>query len=91
MATHIKDILNTFFKETETKIKDKESIQKIIERELGENIKKRICVRGIEKEQVIIYVDSSSVKYEVSLKKKQLLEAIKKEVPKIGDIQITIE
>lgn len=89
MATHIKDLLNDFFKENEKKIKEKERIQAIIDDVIGDPIKRYISLRGVDKKKVVIFSDSSSVKYEMNLKKKELLESLKKEIPFIEDIQIT--
>lgn len=88
MATHIKDLLDNFFRESEQKIKEKEKIQEIIDSVAGEPLKNFISLRDVDKKKVVISSDAASVKYEINLKKKELLQRLKTELPFIEDVQI---
>lgn len=88
MATHIKDLLDNFFRESEQKIKEKEKIQEIIDSVAGEPLKNFISLRDVDKKRVVISSDAASVKYEINLKKKELLQRLKTELPFIEDVQI---
>jgi hypothetical protein len=90
MAMHIKDLLNSFFKEAEKKNKEKDSLQKIIDRVLAEKVRKHVHLKKTYKNKLIFQSDSSSFSYEFNLKKKELLEEIQKENPEIEKIQVVI-
>jgi len=87
MGIHIKCILDKFLKEGEGKRKYQERIKEAVERLCGEEERKHILHSFMEKDKIIIQLDSSSAIYEFNLKKKNVLEKIRKEFPEVKDIK----
>ena len=90
MATHIKKIIENFIKEKKTDIKEKEKIRQIVDSVLDKKLKKDISLKTIYKNKLIFSSSSSHFSYEFSLKKGELLEALRKEFPQIEDIKIKV-
>lgn len=90
MATHIKSIIQNFLKNTRNNIQDKTKIEQVIDNNLDKKLKKHIYLKQIYKNTIIFGSESPSVSYVFNLKKQDLLKAIKKELPQIDDVKITI-
>jgi hypothetical protein len=90
VATHIKNIINQFLREKKSEAKSADKIEKIIEENLGANLKKHIRLQKIYKKNLIFCSDSSSASYEFGLRKDILLKAVKKEFPDIEGAKIKI-
>jgi len=90
VATHIKNIIEQFLKDKKAEAKSTGKIEKIIEENLGENLKKHIRLQRIYKKNLIFSSDSSSASYEFKLRREILLKAVKKEFPDIEGAKIKI-
>jgi hypothetical protein len=90
VATHIKNIISQFLREKKSEAKSADKIEKIVEENLGENLKKHIRLQKIYKKNLIFCSDSSSASYEFGLRKDTLLKAVKKEFPDIEGTKIKI-
>lgn len=90
MAVHIKDLLKNYFKDTEKKFGDKNKINSITDRVLDERLNGHIHLKNIYKKKIFFSTNSSSFCFEFNLKKKVLLEEIRKAFPDIEDIVIKI-
>ena len=88
MATHIKHVLGGFLKDKKKDLKKRDQIEKIIEEELGEKVKKHISLKRIYKNNLILHSDSSNYSFSFYLKKENMLKKIKKKFPEIEDIKI---
>ena len=87
MGIHIKCILDKFLEKGEEKKKYREKIRAAVGRLLGEKERTHISFSSVEEKKIILCFDSSSAIYEFNLKKKDVLEKIKKEFPEIKDIK----
>ncbi|MDD4182411.1 MAG: DciA family protein [Candidatus Omnitrophica bacterium] len=90
MATHIKSIIEEFLKEKKAEAKSTGKIERIVEENLGENLKKHVRLQRIYKKNLIFCSDSSSASYEFRLRREGLLKAVKKEFPDIEGVKIKI-
>lgn len=90
MGIHIKSILDKFLEKGEEKRRYQEKARAAIESLLGDKEKKHITLSLVEKNKIVICFDSSSAIYEFNLKKKKVLEEIKKEFPEIKEIKTKI-
>ncbi|MFA7676664.1 MAG: hypothetical protein WCY34_00655 [Candidatus Omnitrophota bacterium] len=88
MTTHIKDILSGFFSRQAQFTHQREKAEKAVKKVF--NIKERegIFIKQILKEEVVLYSPSSSCTYNITLKKKTLLEEINKELPEVKRITV---
>ena len=91
MSTHIKDILNEFFKKGKDNKETQERIEETLTNILGGKFLEHITIKGIYKNKIILNLANSAVQYEVGLKKKELHEALKKKFPEIEEIQLTLK
>ena len=90
MATHIKSIIEEFLKEKKAEAKSTGKIERIVEENLGENLKKHVRLQRIYKKNLYFRSDSSSASYEFRLRREVLLKAVKKEFPDIEGVKIKI-
>ena len=90
MATHIKEIVKKFLKEQSKATQEREKIKKIINGTLGRTLAENITLEGIYKNTLILRSNASSFIYDFNLKKKGVLEALQKELPRLKDVKIKI-
>jgi hypothetical protein len=88
VAEHIHGLLKSFLQTAEKKHKEKEQIERAICAVLDKQASRHISVGRIYKKTVIIYTDSSSWSYQLSLYKNTLLQAVKEIVPDVEHITI---
>jgi len=90
MAIHIKDLVGKFLAEKKEEYQEKEKVQRIVEELLDFGLRERVCVKGICKNEVVLYSPSSSFSYDFKLKKEKILAGVKKEFPRIKNIRVEI-
>lgn len=90
VAIHIKNIIDQFLEEKKAEAKSTGKIEKIIEENLGVDLKKHVRLQRIYKKNLIFCSDSSSASYEFRLRREILLKAVKKEFPDIEGMKIKI-
>ncbi|MCK4912293.1 MAG: hypothetical protein KAS05_01070 [Candidatus Omnitrophica bacterium] len=90
MAIHIKDLVGRFLAEKKEEYKEKEKIQQVIEKIVDLDLQGSVCVKGVCKDEIILYSPSSSFSYDFKLKKEKILAGIRKEFPSIKNIKIEI-
>jgi hypothetical protein len=90
MVTHIKNILKDFLKDNKKDIEDKEKMERILYGALDKKLKGHIKVKRIYKNKVVLSSDSAAFSYEFNLKKKSVLEKLKKTFSQIEDIKIKV-
>ncbi|MDD5070893.1 MAG: DciA family protein [Candidatus Omnitrophica bacterium] len=90
MTIHISDILKGFFKEKKKEYERAENITRGIKKILGNELGEKITIDAIEGKKIFLSVNTSSASYEVFLRKKELLEEIKKLIPYIEEIKIKV-
>jgi hypothetical protein len=90
MATHIKNLIQEFLKDTKNRIDDKQRVLKIIDENLDRKLKKHVWLERIEKDKIIFNSESSNFSYVFNLKKDALLKEIQKELPQIKSLKIKI-
>jgi len=91
MATHIKFLVEGFLRKRKKENKKQARIEQIINEFLGGETKEYIHLKKIAKTEIILLSEQPSFSYDFNLKKKQLLEKIKKEFPDIEKIRLTIK
>ncbi|MDD3296088.1 MAG: hypothetical protein PHU64_01870 [Candidatus Omnitrophica bacterium] len=88
MTTHIKDILSGFFSKQSQLNQQREKAGKAIKKVFTIEEREGIFVKQILENEVVLYSPSSSCTYNITLKRKTLLEEINKELPKVKKITI---
>ena len=91
MATQIKTIIDKFLKTTKQQKKQKDNIDKILYKIFDTNTQKHIHSGAINKNKLVLYVDSSVVGYKARLLKNRILEDNKIKKHKINDIVIRVK
>ncbi|MCM8819361.1 MAG: hypothetical protein NC925_01025 [Candidatus Omnitrophica bacterium] len=90
MTTHIKEVLkNIIKKENELFIKN-EKVYNILKNTLDRKILKKIENIKIYRNILFIFPLDTSCLYELSLQKKQILDAIQKEFSEIKDVKFKL-
>jgi hypothetical protein len=90
MTTHIKELLDALLKDKAKDSQINSNIHEIVKNVLGKYLSEHLNLEKIQKTILIFKSDSPSFRFEQELKKQQLLEEIKKELPHIEDIEIRI-
>jgi len=90
MAVHIKDLVEKFLAEKKEEYEEKEKVQQIIEKVLDFGEREKVCVKGICKNEVVLYSPSSSFSYDFKLKKEKILAEVIKGFPRVKNIRLEI-
>ena len=90
MATHIKTLIEEFFKRSKKSLHVKEKIEKILKNNLDQETQKHVEVKEVSKTQVVFSVDSSSAAYNFNLCKKRISKEIKEEFKEEKKIKVRI-
>lgn len=90
MATHIKEVIGDFFKNSQQLVENRRKFDMIVEPYLKNGIEGNVLFAGVEKNTVIFYSKASSFSYAFNLQRPQLLKDIQREFPYIEDIKIKI-
>ncbi|MBU0694710.1 MAG: DUF721 domain-containing protein [Candidatus Omnitrophica bacterium] len=90
MAGHIKHLIEAFLKEKKKETGIQEKIKKIIDGAVDKKLTKYIQLKRVYKNNLIFCSSSSGASFKFNLKKRSLLEAVKKEFPQIKDVKIEV-
>ena len=90
MATKLKDILHSFLETKQRDILKQEKLEKEIKKTLTEELQKHIIFKGVRKNKLVFYVDSSVTHYQVNLLKKNILKQVSKNFENITGLVIEI-
>jgi len=91
MATHIKDILGDFFKNSQDFVEKRRKFDMIVAPYLQGGLKGNITFSGVEKDTMIFNSKASSFSYEFNLRKERLLKDVQQEFPHIVNVKITVK
>ncbi len=90
MATHIKDLIEDFFKKNQKEFQKKQNIEKILWENLDQETRKHIKLHQMVKNQIVLLADSSSAVYNFNLQKEDILKKIKNKYKQIKKIKVNL-
>ena len=90
MATHIKEVINDFFKNSRRLTENRRKFEALLAPYLKGGMEGNILFAGVEKDTVIFHSRASSFSYTFNLQKPQLLKDIQREFPYIADIKVKV-
>ncbi|MBD3245651.1 MAG: DUF721 domain-containing protein [Candidatus Omnitrophica bacterium] len=90
MTTHIKNLLQSFFQDKSARMQERDGIEAVKKRVLGEYLNEHVRIDDISNGKVIFSVPTSHFRYEVSLRRQQLCDEIQKIYPEIKKILVRV-
>jgi len=91
MATHIKPLIEHFFKKKQKDLKKQDQLKEILDRFLDQETKKHIYPEEVKKNTLFFKSDSSAFTYTFNLYKNKILEEAKKVWPEINKIRVELK
>ena len=88
MATHIKEIIETFLKKKAEQSTEQGRIMQIAQSVFPSAISSQLQVEKVEKEKIVFSCAVPAIRYEVNLKKKEFLTRVREQFPQIREIKI---
>ncbi len=91
MATHIRDVMRGVLRHVKSQQHIQQQLEAVLDQLIDAPTRKYICVKSIMKKSVILAAGSSAALYNVNLKKADLLQAVKQQIPAIENIVIKVQ
>jgi len=90
MGTHIKEIIKDYINNKDRHLRKGVSLENILKKHLGEQVAAGVVFAGIKDEVMYLSSQASAFSYYFRLKKKHILEDVKKEFPETKEIKIKV-
>jgi len=90
MATHIKEVIGDFFKNSRQLVENRRKFDAIVGPYLKDGIEGNVLFAGVEKNTLVFHTKDSCFSYTFNLQKPQLLKDIQREFPYIEDIKVKV-
>ena len=90
MATHIKEVIGDFFKNSQQLVENRKKFDMIVEPYLKNGVEGNVLFAGVEKNKLVFHAKASCFSYTFNLQKPQLLKDIQREFPYIEDIKTEV-
>ena len=90
MATHIKEVIGDFFKNSQQLVEKRRKFDTIVGPYLKGGVEGNVLFVGVEKNAVIFHAKDSCFSYTFNLKKPQLLKDLQREFPYIEEIKVKV-
>jgi len=90
MATHIKTLIECFLGKKEKDLREKDQLNKILDKILDKETKKHIHPQGVKKNILFFKSDSSAFTYNFNLYKNQILKEVEKVWAEVKEIKVEL-
>jgi hypothetical protein len=91
MATHIKEILGSFFKNSQDLVEKRRRFDMMVDPYLQGCLKGKVVFSGVEKNTMFFEAAASSFSYEFNLRKDKMLKDIQQVFPYIEEIKVKVK